>query len=74
MASKTVGESMRACRESKGIRQTALADEAGIARTALSRYENDKQYPGALILITLADILDVTLDEYVGRDLGDTES
>lgn len=74
MANKTIGESMRACREAKGFRQTALADEAGISRPALSRYENDREYPGAIILITLADILGVTLDEYVGRDISDTES
>ena len=40
----------------------------GISHTTISRYENDYLVPGIFNLITLADALDVSLDEYVGRE------
>lgn len=70
----TIGQAMRECRKRRKISQRDIEDTCGIARSLMSRYENDQVYPNLLTLISIADALDVTLDELIGRDVCDTKS
>lgn len=67
MSRKTIGQSMRACRQAKGVTIVGLADAAGIRPCDICRYEHDDYYPRLLTLVVLADVLNVTIDEYIGR-------
>lgn len=64
----TIGHSMKNVRKQKKIKSRELERMTGISHTTISRYENDYLVPGIFNLITLADALDVSLDEYVGRE------
>ena len=64
---KTVGEYMRKCRVKKGLTRPQLAELSGVAKTTIVGYEMDLSFPGILNLISIADALDVTIDELVGR-------
>ena len=54
-------------RTEKGLTQKQVADGINIAEQAYQRYEYGRTVPSALILIALADYLDVSLDYIVGR-------
>lgn len=62
-----VHEAMRNARRMKDISQQGLADAAGINRTLLCEYETGKVKPTIFNLITLADALGISIDEYVGH-------
>lgn len=63
----TIGENIRAVRESKGYSRTRLAKRAYISPMTIQMWETDKYVPTVSLLIAVADILGVTLDELVGR-------
>lgn len=54
-------------RTEKGLTQKQVADGIGITEQAYQRYEYGKTVPSALVLISLADFFDVSLDYLVGR-------
>ncbi len=54
-------------RTEKGLTQKQVADGIGITEQAYQRYEYGKTVPSALVLISLADYFDVSLDYLVGR-------
>lgn len=64
----TIGQSMKNVRKQKKIKSRELERMTGISHTTISRYENDYLVPGIFNLITLADALEVSLDEYIGRE------
>lgn len=47
--------------------QRQVADGIGIAEQAYQRYEYGRTVPSALVLISLADFFNVSLDYLVGR-------
>lgn len=49
------------------LSQAQLADEAGISRSALNELFKKTRLPGCAVLIKLADRLDLSLDDLVGR-------
>lgn len=51
----------------KGLTQKQVAAALGITEQAYQRYEYGKTVPSALVLISLADYFDVSLDYLVGR-------
>lgn len=65
----TIGQSMKNVRKQKNIKSRELARITGIPHTTISRYENGWIIPGIFNLITLADALEVSLDEYIGRNV-----
>ena len=65
---RTVGEHMRMCRLKKGFRITELSKLTGIHVTSLKGYERDQVYAGVMNLISIADALDVSIDELIGRN------
>lgn len=54
-------------RKSKGLLQKDVARMLGIATNTYSCYETGTNEPSISILLNLADIFDVTVDELLGR-------
>lgn len=66
---KTIGQYMRKCRKDRGYTHEQMSKETGIQTTCISRYENDIMVPRLWNLITIADFLNVSIDELIGRKL-----
>ncbi|NGX41855.1 MAG: hypothetical protein K940chlam7_00129 [Chlamydiae bacterium] len=65
--SQTIGNRIRFLRESKGWLQEDLAEKIGLGREALSGIENNRRQVKAEELSLLADFLDVSADQLLGR-------
>ena len=63
----TIGERIRAFREAKRWKQKDLAEETGIFAACISLYESGRTIPSTFNLIAIADALEVSLDDLVGR-------
>ena len=63
------GTNLKAARKAKGLTLEQLADiynekyDGGLSKGTLSKYENGKQTPMFTVVVHLADILDVTVDD-----------
>lgn len=64
---KTVAQAMRECRRARGLSLTQFSKVVGIATDRIARYESGEIKPYIDTLIFIADALDITLDELVGR-------
>lgn len=62
-----VGRHMREARRARYITVNKLARQADLSWNALSAYERGLVSPGLRNLWALADVLGISLDEYVGR-------
>ena len=58
---------MQAARLSRGMNRAQLSRASGVAKVMIEKYELKGTYPGLRHLWSLADALDITIDEYVGR-------
>lgn len=56
---------IREIREEKGITQCKLAQDAGIAREMVNRYERGRSIPDTITLIKIAKALDTSIDSLV---------
>jgi len=54
-------------RQSKGLTQKVVADHIGCSAVVYSRYETGDREPSIDMLIRIADVLDVAIDDIVGR-------
>lgn len=63
----TIGEAIRKARKSKGYTISDLARKAGITFQTLIKWEKGDTYPNLFNLIPIADVLNISLDELVGR-------
>lgn len=64
---KTFGTRFQHLRKEKGLTQEDIARVCNISPQAVSKWENDISYPDITILVTLSEILSVTLDELLGK-------
>lgn len=64
---KTIGESMREARLKKSLSAGQLQQMSGVLVQTIYNYERNITYPTALNLVSIADALDISLDELVGR-------
>lgn len=64
---ESIGLTMRKCRKKKNLTIKELADKSGVHRNTIINCETDKLVPSLYTLIDLADTLNVSLDEYIGR-------
>ena len=55
-------------RKSMNLTQEELAVKLGGKKSLVSNYENGHSTPDIFVIIKLADIFDVTIDELVGRN------
>ena len=58
----TLGEKIRFHRRIQRISQQKLAEQLGITRQALQKYENDTREPSFNIVAGIAKVLGLTLD------------
>lgn len=54
-------------REAAGLRQYELAERMGVKQASVSAWESGLAMPSAANLLKLADVLDCTVDELLGR-------
>lgn len=71
---KDVGQRIAEYRRKRGIKQEELAELAMLSRISVARYESGKMEPGAYALGRIADALEVTTDELLGRSEGEQET
>ena len=62
---KTLGTKIAEYRKLKGFTQEQLATQLNVSSQAVSKWENDLSIPDLPILIQLADIFNVSLDELI---------
>lgn len=60
---QSIGKRIASLRKDKGLTQEELAEKLGISGQAVSKWENDQNYPDISILPQLARLLGVTVDE-----------
>ena len=61
------GSTVVEMRKRQGISQTALAEQLGIHKNVLGRYERNEVFPSIEIARKIADLLDVSLDYLTGK-------
>ena len=64
----SLGQHIRAARESSGFTQENLAEAVGVSRTAVARWESDDIEPKLQNLISIAELLHVSTDSLLGID------
>ena len=62
------GEQIRKIRMMRGYNQEQLAELASLNRVTIAKYESGKVEPGAQALSRIADALEVTVDQLLGRE------
>jgi transcriptional regulator with XRE-family HTH domain len=67
-----VGQRLRHIREQRGLTLTVAASHAGLSKSTLSRLENGQRRPSLELLLPLAQVYRVPIDDLVGApDVGD---
>ena len=61
------GSRLKAIRQQRGLTQKKLAEEIGKSVQAVSSYERNSQIPPIEVMISIADVLRVSLDFLVDR-------
>jgi transcriptional regulator with XRE-family HTH domain len=71
-ALELVGARLRKVREQRGVTLTDVAERTGISKSTLSRLENGQRKPSLELLLPLAQLYRVPLDDLVGApEVGD---
>ena len=65
---ETFGQRFSRLRKNLGLKQEDIAEKVNISAQAVSKWENDLSAPDISTLPLLADILNVSLDELLGRE------
>lgn len=61
------GSNLISLREQNGLSRKELAEELDIPYTTLRNYETDQREPGHRLLIQLASLFSVSVDELIGN-------
>ena len=70
---ETFGQRLSRLRKNLGLKQDDIAEKVNISSQAVSKWENDLSAPDISTLPILADILNVSLDELLGREVLQTK-
>ena len=63
-----IGESIKTARVIVGMTQQQLAKRIGTSHAAISFWENNVNVPNVLDCWRIADVLEISIDELVGRE------
>lgn len=63
-----IGANIKKMRQNKGLTQEQLADILGVSPAAVSKWEAKNTYPDITMLVPLAQVFDITLDELMQYD------
>ena len=66
MNADKISQSIRACRKRQGLSQDELADRLHVTRQAVSKWENGSALPSVDMLIALANVFQLSVDELLG--------
>ena len=66
---ETFGQRFSRYRKAKGFTQDDIANKVNVSSQAVSKWENDINMPDVGILLTLGEILGVSTDELLGKEL-----
>ncbi len=69
-----LGKQIAYYRKQKGLTQDALAKQLSISNQAVSKWEASQSYPDITLLVKLADIFEISLDQLFGRVSENTQS
>jgi len=69
---KKFGEYVALMRKSAGMTQTVFAERLCLTRQSISLYETGECFPDISIVIQIAEIFDITIDELVRSGIPDT--
>lgn len=61
----SIGTNIKNFRLKQKLKQSELAEKAGISRVAIGNYERDERIPNAKILLVIAEALNVTISDLV---------
>ena len=64
----TLGQNLQAARKAKGLSQENLAEQIGVSRQALGKWEKDTALPGLDNLQAAAQVLGVSVDTQLGTE------
>lgn len=64
-----LGKNIKVLRKSEGMTQLNLADKLGLRKVTISTYEQERSVPSFDVLIKIAEIFKVSLDDLVFRDI-----
>ena len=64
---ETFGQRFQRLRKNAGLTQEEVATKLNITAQAVSKWENDVSAPDISVLVELSDILNVSLDELLGK-------
>lgn len=64
----TLGQNLQAARKTKGLSQETLAEQIGVSRQALGKWEKDTALPGLDNLQAAAQVLGVSVDTLLGTE------
>lgn len=65
----TTGQAMQLAREAAGYSRRELSLAAGLSKNMVGAYESDRTQPSLYALISLADVLGISIDEYIGHQV-----
>ena len=66
MNADKISQSIRACRKRQGLSQDELANRLHVTRQAVSKWENGSALPSVDMLIALANVFQLSVDELLG--------
>ena len=66
---RNISENIRFYRKTLGLTQEQLANKLGGKKSLVSNYENRHSLPDILMICKLADIFEISIDEFMGRKL-----
>lgn len=67
MKNQVLSKRLKSLREEKGYLQKHVADKIGVRSNTLSGYENGTRTPDPSMIISLADLYNVTTDYLLGK-------
>ena len=67
MNKTTFGQRLKFLRKQKGYTQKELGEMIGTSQASIFQWERDNHSPQLIMVMSLADVFGMTLDELVGR-------
>ncbi|EGO7925000.1 helix-turn-helix transcriptional regulator, partial [Enterococcus faecalis] len=64
-----IGEKIKIARNNRGFTQEELVNQLNVSRTAVSDWENGRNYPDSKTLIQISDTLNRSIDKLLKDDL-----
>jgi len=65
---ESLGQRIARLRKNKGLTQEELGDKVAVSSQAVSKWETDSSVPDVTLLVKIANIFDISVDELLGND------